>query len=143
MDLLLIARIAGEQVAIPAGQVEAVVEIEGITAVPRASTHVAGLAALRSRVLTVIDCKVSLELGASEPSATHEAIVVPCDGHPYALLLDGVDDVVPFTGQIDESDRSWSCGAHVCLVRVGSPRDRAVGGGVVRASVVGAATSWS
>ena len=59
-DLLLIVRIADRRVALQAADVEAVVELEGITDVPGTAAHIAGLAALRSRVLTVIDCRLSL-----------------------------------------------------------------------------------
>lgn len=93
-DLLLIVRLAGKRVALPAGQVEAVVELEGITPVARTAPHIAGLSALRSRVLTVIDCLASLEQGCSIAQGINDAIVVPCDGHTYALLVDRVEDVV-------------------------------------------------
>lgn len=93
-DLLLIVRFAGRRVALAASQVEAVVELEELTPVPGAAPHIAGLAALRSRVLTVIDGRASLGLGASEPSAVAEAIVVPSGGHTYALLVERVEDVV-------------------------------------------------
>jgi purine-binding chemotaxis protein CheW len=100
-DLLLIVTIAGQRVAIPAAEVESVVEIEGLTPVPRAPGHVAGLSALRSRVLTVVDCRASLELGRGEPVAgPREAIVVPRDGHPYAFLVDGVEDVLDHSGEV-------------------------------------------
>ena len=91
-ELLLIARLAGRRVAFPASAVEAVVELEGLTPVPRAAPHVAGLSALRSRVLTVIDGSASLEFGGS--SDLREAIVVPSDGHTYAILVEEVEDVV-------------------------------------------------
>ena len=64
-SLKLIARIAGQRIALTADAVESVVEIEAITPVPLAPPHVAGLAALRSRVLTVIDSYAALELGQS------------------------------------------------------------------------------
>jgi len=91
-ELLLIARVAGRRIAFPAAAVEAVVELEGITPVPRAAGHVAGLSALRSRVLTVIDALASLEFGRS--AGLREAIVVPSDGHTYALMVEEVEDVV-------------------------------------------------
>ena len=91
-ELLLILRIAGERVAFPASEVESVIELEEITPVPRTAAHVAGLTALRSRVLTVIDCRASLGLLGTQGGT--EAVVVPSDGHPYALLVDGVEDVV-------------------------------------------------
>lgn len=93
-DLLLIASLAGRRIAFPASEVEAVVELEGLTPAPRAAGHVAGLSALRSRVLTVIDGLASLEFGRSERTGLNEAIVVPSEGHTYALLVDGVEDVV-------------------------------------------------
>jgi purine-binding chemotaxis protein CheW len=96
--LLLIIRLAGERVALPAAEIESVVEIEALTPVPRAAAHVAGLAALRSRVLTVIDCRASLEAGRHEGDGG-DAVVVVADGHPYALLVDGVEDVVEASGE--------------------------------------------
>lgn len=93
--LLLVVTIAGEQVVLPASDVESVVEIDTLIAVPRAAPHVAGLSALRSRVLTVIDCMRSLELGSSDcADGIREAAVVELDGHHYALIVDLVEDVV-------------------------------------------------
>ena len=94
-ELLLVVTIAGERVALPASAVESVVELDTLIPVPRAAPHVAGLSALRSRVLTVIDCKRSLELGTSDCSdGIREAAVVDFDGHHYALIVDLVEDVV-------------------------------------------------
>ena len=95
-ELLLIVSIAGSRVALPAAAVESVVELEALIAVPRAPDHLAGLSALRSRVLTVIDCQRSLELGTTElnDGNLHEAAVVELDGHHYALTVDAVEDVV-------------------------------------------------
>jgi purine-binding chemotaxis protein CheW len=94
-ELLLIASIAGSRVALPAASVESVVELEALIAVPRAPPHVAGLSALRSRVLTVIDTQRSLGLGESDCSdGIREAAVVEIDGHHYALIVDSVEDVV-------------------------------------------------
>jgi purine-binding chemotaxis protein CheW len=94
-ELLLIVTIAGQRVALPADAVESVVELDTLIHVPRAAPHVAGLSALRSRVLTVIDCMRSLELGATDcADGIREAAVVELEGHHYALLVDLVEDVV-------------------------------------------------
>jgi purine-binding chemotaxis protein CheW len=92
--LLLIVSIAGSRVAFPAAKVESVVELDALSPVPRAPAHVAGLSALRSRVLTVIDCQRSLELGSTDLSGLREAAVVEVEGHHYALTVDAVEDVV-------------------------------------------------
>jgi purine-binding chemotaxis protein CheW len=99
-ELLLIVTIAGERITIPAADIESVVELESLIPVPRVATHVAGLAALRSRVLTVIDCYASLELKARGEQSLKEAIIVEADGHHYALLVDSVEDVVEVSGEI-------------------------------------------
>jgi purine-binding chemotaxis protein CheW len=92
--LLLIVTIAGQRVALAADAVESVVELDTLIHVPRAQPHVAGLSALRSRVLTVIDCRRSLDMGVSDCSdGIREAAVVELDGHHYALIVDMVEDV--------------------------------------------------
>jgi len=94
-ELLLVVTIAGERVALPAAAVESVVELDALTPVPRAAPHVAGLSAQRSRVLTVIDCMRSLELGDTDCSdGIREAAVVELGGHHYALIVDLVEDVI-------------------------------------------------
>jgi purine-binding chemotaxis protein CheW len=94
MALYLIARIADETVALPAGEIGSVVEVDQVAPVPRVPPHVAGLFALRSRVLTVIDTRTSLELGAVDRDAQATAVIVECEGHSYALLVDEVEDVI-------------------------------------------------
>ena len=99
-ELLLIVTLAGERITIPAADVESVVELEALIPVPQAAPHVAGLAALRSRVLTVIDCFASLELKPCDKVGAMEAIIVEADGHPYALLVDSVEDVIEVSGEV-------------------------------------------
>lgn len=102
-DLLLVAVIAGERVAFRAADIQSVVEIDAITPVPCVPDFVAGLAALRSRPLTVIDCTRSLELPAPEDAegrAVRKAVVVEADRHLYALLVDAIEDVVSAGSEI-------------------------------------------
>jgi purine-binding chemotaxis protein CheW len=92
--LYLIVTIAGQRVALPAVTVESVVEIDSIERVPLVAPHVAGLFALRSRVMTVIDSCAAVELGAFAWKGHAEAVIANCDGHGYAILVENVDDVV-------------------------------------------------
>ncbi|WP_066796236.1 chemotaxis protein CheW [Sphingomonas soli] len=92
--LYLVAQIAGRAVAIDSNQVESVVDIGGVTAVPLASAHVRGLAALRSRVVTVVDTQSAL--GMPGVSDARRAVITRVDGHHYAMLVDALDDVAPF-----------------------------------------------
>jgi purine-binding chemotaxis protein CheW len=109
-ELLLIVRLAGERVALPAADVESVVEIESLIPVPGAAAHVAGLAALRSRVLTVIDCLASLDPSRRLPTDSVEAVMAVVDGHPYALLVEAVEDVVEAGGERQPAAASLSGG---------------------------------
>ena len=94
-EMLLVVMLAGRRAALPAVQVNAVVELADVTPVPRAAPHVVGLAALRSRPLTVIDC--GAVLGVSTGPAdwrSQRAVVVEHDGHLYGLLVEGADAIV-------------------------------------------------
>jgi purine-binding chemotaxis protein CheW len=92
--LYLIAQLAGRAVAIDSDQVESVVDIGEVTQVPLASQHIRGLAALRSRVVTVVDTHSALGLDSS--SEARRAVITHVEGHHYALLVDALDDVAPF-----------------------------------------------
>jgi purine-binding chemotaxis protein CheW len=97
MALYLIVMLAGERVALLADDVDSVVEIERITPVPRAPRHIAGLAALRSRVLTIIDSATVLGLPPDAPAeggAARQTVVVTVDGHLYGIQVSAVDDVI-------------------------------------------------
>lgn len=89
--LYLIATIAGQPVAIRASLVESVVDLGEVAPVPLAPPHVSGLAALRSKVLTVISCERSLQL-ADGGEKGGRAVVVSVDGHHYGLLVGSIDD---------------------------------------------------
>lgn len=94
-DLLLVAGLGGRRVALRAAEIQSVIELDVLTPVPGAPPHIAGLSALRSRVLTVIDAHKALDLPDDEArGARRHAAVAEVEGHLYALLLDGVDDVV-------------------------------------------------
>lgn len=105
--LYVLAWIGAQRVAFDATRVEAVVDIAMVVPVPQTATHVVGLAAIRSQVITVIDCGVAT--GGEPGSPTGRAIVTAIDGHRYALRIDHVDDVV--SGLIRVASASVPLGA--------------------------------
>ena len=121
--LFLIAHIAGRTVAIGSEQVESVVDIGAVTPVPRAPGLVLGLAALRSRVVTVIDTRVAL--GLPRDTAAARAVIVRVDGHHYAMLVDALDDVSAFALQPLANgvplDPAWRAIALGIIERDGEP----------------------
>ncbi|HEY7808211.1 MAG TPA: chemotaxis protein CheW [Croceibacterium sp.] len=95
---LLLVSICGELAGIDSAIIRSVVELDAITPVPRAPDHIAGLAALRSRAMTVVDCRRSLELPPLESAGKSLAVVVELDEYLYALIVDAVEEVVPLDG---------------------------------------------
>lgn len=93
-ELYLIAVIAGEQVAIPAEKIDSVVNVRESVPVPSAGPFIAGLFALRSRVLTLIDCQYFVTGDPAELVPGQPAIVVGIGGCSYGLLVDTVIDVI-------------------------------------------------
>ena len=123
-DLYLIARIAGRTVAIDSAQVESVVDIGEMTPVPLVSDHVRGLAALRSRVVTVVDARSAL--GAEDGhEGSNRAVLTNIEGHFYALLVDALDDVESFElrplARGVPLDAEWSAAACGLIERQGEP----------------------
>ena len=94
-QLFLLATIVGQEVAIRSDHVESVVDIGAITPVARTSRAVRGLAALRSRVVTVIDTATVLD-PAGPTTDRRRAVVTQVEGHHYALLVDALDDAHRF-----------------------------------------------
>jgi purine-binding chemotaxis protein CheW len=93
-DLLVIVEIAGRRAALRTSEVQSVVELEAISAVPRAPHFVLGLAPLRSNTLTVIDAAAAIGLAPhGQPDAGTRAVIVDHAGHRYALVVDAIDDV--------------------------------------------------
>ena len=113
-DMLLVIMLAGRRAVLPAIVVNSVIELAEVTPVPRAAAHVAGLAALRSRPLTLIDCRLSLDAGR-EPTdpRTCRAVVVEHEGHLYGLLVEAAD--TPTLGWADCNDGFLCATAEVPL----------------------------
>ena len=98
-DLLVIVQIAGRRCALRALDVKSVIEVAAVTPIPRAPAWIAGITALRSQALTVIDCRRAIGLMEGDWPADHRAAVVAEGGHSYALLVDGIEDITTSVGE--------------------------------------------
>ena len=99
--LYLIARIDGQRTAFRSDEVESVVIVRNVTPVPAAPRHIAGLFALRSRVMTLVDASIAIGKPGYEDAEGRKAIIYEAGGHSYGILVDQVEDVV----FIDEQER--------------------------------------
>jgi purine-binding chemotaxis protein CheW len=96
--LYLIAELDGQRIAIEAAHIDSVVHVARVTPVPLMPPHLLGLAALRSRVITMIDCRAALGLMPVPAARLLVAVVVDVEGHQYGLTVDRVEDVREIEG---------------------------------------------
>lgn len=99
-SLFLFATVAGTDIAMPTHELEAVVRLSEIVPIARTAPQVRGLAALRSRVLTIIDVRTLVTGELTEMGISPLAIVAEVEGHTYGLLIDTVSDICPVEGGI-------------------------------------------
>ena len=92
-DLLVMTQIAGRRCALPAHDVSSVIEVGTVTPVPGTPDFIAGITALRSQALTVIDCRHALGFDAIAWPTDERAAVVSNGGHSYALVVDAIEDI--------------------------------------------------
>jgi len=96
--LYLVFELGGQRVAIASEIVDSVVHVVDIVPAPLAPPHIAGLAALRSRVITMVDARAALGLEPVTGAGVRVTVVVTLDGHQYGLIVDRVDDVCAIPG---------------------------------------------
>ena len=108
--LYLIAEAGGEHFAIPAEAVESVVTASDVIPVPLADPMVAGVSALRSKVITVIDTVAAIEGGAATVAAGSSLVVVKIDDFLYGLAVEDVHDVVEFAADPERLGASFAAG---------------------------------
>lgn len=102
--LHITAIVDGHRIAIPIDHVAAAIRIGKPVPVPLAGPAIGGLVALRSNVLTLIDCRALLCGTPRMPAAGDLAVVVKVGGYSYGLVVDDVHDVL----EISPSDISGS-----------------------------------
>ncbi|KQN90505.1 hypothetical protein ASE95_13620 [Sphingomonas sp. Leaf231] len=96
-SLHLIARVGTCGVLFDAGRVDSVVEVGGIVPAPGAAPAVVGLAAMRSRVATVIDVRALFGMTPMRrDGGGGRAVATIVDGHLYAIAVDALEDVATF-----------------------------------------------
>ena len=98
-DLMVMTQIAGRRCALPAHDVQSVIELATVTPVPQTPDFIAGITALRSQALTVIDCRRALGFQSIEWSTDQRAAVVSVAGHSYALMVDAIEDITTSMGE--------------------------------------------
>ena len=88
---------------LPIFRVQDVFVPDRLTRVPLAPPEVAGILNLRGRVVTAIDMRSRLDLGARAKDAPVMAIGIELRGESYGLLVDSVGEVMPLRNSACEA----------------------------------------
>lgn len=86
--------IGGHLFGLPIARVQDVFIPDRLTRVPLAPPEVAGILNLRGRVVTAIDMRTRLDLGARDASQAAMAVGIEMKGESYGLLIDAVGEVM-------------------------------------------------
>lgn len=116
-QLYLFARVAGTRIAVRSDEIEAVVKVTEISPVPGMPAHIAGLSALRSRVLTMIDIGALIDDGSPAEEERSLAIIASIGGHSYGLMVEAVSDIcavpdgeLPLRGKVAAAWANYALG---------------------------------
>jgi len=86
--------LGGAAFGIDAQLVQEVVKVGDITTVSHAPPCVVGIRNLRGRIVTVIDLRALLDLGAVPVSSENRILIVDLRGEQLGLLVDSVADTI-------------------------------------------------
>ncbi len=88
---------------LPIFRVQDVFVPDRLTRVPLAAPEVAGILNLRGRVVTAIDMRARLDLGARQSGTPAMAIGIELKGESYGLLVDSVGEVMALANSACEA----------------------------------------
>jgi purine-binding chemotaxis protein CheW len=88
------ATAGGQLFGLPIGRVQDVFVPDRLTRVPLAAPEIAGMLNLRGRIVTAIDMRRRLGLGAPEEGYQRMAVGIESGGESYGLLIDAIGEVV-------------------------------------------------
>lgn len=89
---LVVFHLNGAEYAVTIDQVQEIINVTGITRVPRAPAFILGVFNLRGKILPAIDLKQRLSLGVTAVEEASRLVVVKVADHVVGLLVDGVSE---------------------------------------------------
>lgn len=120
-DQLVTMQVATQPFGIPVSSVRDVLGPQAISRIPLAPGAIAGSINLRGRIVTVLDLRIVLGLGATEDREKAMNVVIDHHGELYSLLVDQVGDVLPLDEKLIEP-----------LPQTVAPAWRSVSSGIVK-----------
>jgi purine-binding chemotaxis protein CheW len=96
--------IGGQLFGLPISRVQDVFTPDRVTRVPLSDPEIAGLLNLRGRIVTAIDMRQRLRLGAPESDRPRMAVGIECKGESYGLLIDSIGEVLRLSSNSREDN---------------------------------------
>lgn len=87
-------RLGPEEYAVDVGQIQEIIRLTTITAVPRTASHVQGVVNLRGRIVPVIDLACLLGLQPAERGKAAHIVITQVAGRTVGMRVDAVNEVV-------------------------------------------------
>jgi purine-binding chemotaxis protein CheW len=87
-------QLGDEEFAVNVAQVQEIVRLTTITAVPRAPHYVEGVLNLRGRIVPVIDLAKRFGLPPHERTKTTRVVITEVEGRTVGMLVDAVTEVI-------------------------------------------------
>ena len=91
---LVTFRLGDEEYAVDVGQVQEIVRLTSITAVPRSASYVEGVVNLRGRIVPVIDLAGRFGLARRPRSKASRIVITEVGGRTVGMLVDAVSEVL-------------------------------------------------
>lgn len=114
---LVTFRLGDEEYAVDVAQVQEIVRLTTITAVPRSASHVEGVVNLRGRIVPVIDLACRFGLARRERSKTSRIVVTEVGGRTVGMLVDAVSEVLRLASSaIEPTPEMLQVGIHADFI---------------------------
>jgi purine-binding chemotaxis protein CheW len=101
-DLHLVTFSMGEQYGVPIAQVQEIIRVGNLTAVPNSPSYMEGVINLRGRVLPVLNLRKKLKLPSNGITKKSRIIITEVRGKLLGLLVDLVSHVIKVPGEVVE-----------------------------------------
>ena len=99
---LVIFELAEEYFGIDIADVESIIKMQAITAIPQSPNYVVGVTSLRGTVLPVIDLKKRFGIQTAEKTSATRIVVITMGALKVGMIVDGVSEVLTIEDSIIE-----------------------------------------
>ena len=122
---LLAFSLVGEEYAIDILEIQEIIKLPEITALPRIKDFILGIVSLRGTIVPIVDLRKLMGLGDTEYSRATRVLVIRSDDEPIGIVVDSVTSVLRIERDaIEPKPRTMQRGSSEFFKGVGRVDDR-------------------